>query len=280
MESQGEAGLLNINLDEQKSLLCFLRERFNLDFRDYLVDSVHRRLLKVLKDFRISKVEELIPVLNEHPEGREHFLDCFTVNVTDYFRDPEAFRSLRDNVFPAFSNKEEIHIWLAGCSTGEEVLSVEILLHEMGLLDRCRILATDISGKAIARARRGEFLSRYAAEHELAYHRAGGLYSFDHYLNNSERSFPGAKELLRRVEWRIHDLTSDKVHRKFDLIICRNVLIYFKRNLQNKVLTSLSKKLPPEGYIMQGSKESLILYSENQRFREVSPGCRIYQKQA
>ena len=280
MKTTGGTGFLRFNIDQRDHLLAFLRNWFNLDFGGYSVDSLHRRLDKVMNDFRASHVEDLIAGLKHHPNARDHFLDSFTVNVTDFFRDPKCFASLRSEVLPVIAEKEKINIWIAGCSTGEEVLSLCIILHEMGLLDRSRILATDISGKAIAKARRGAFATQYKSEHESQYKSSGGQRSLSEYLWETDWGITLAQALTRNVEWQTHDLVKDPIPGSFDLILCRYVLIYFKRHLQRNLLHSLLNSLHPEGFFMNGFQENLILYLENQTFRELFPGSSIYQKRA
>lgn len=279
MKVQRGGELLRINIEQRNSLLSFLWNWFNLDFRGYSAESLHRRLEKVLNEYRADHVNDLITDLKDRPDARDHFLDSFTVNVTDFFRDPLSFRCIKEQVFPELQSKSKLNIWLAGCSSGEEVLSLSILLHEQGLLDRCRILATDISGKSIARARRVEFATNYSYEHEEQYHKAGGEHSFREYLYPSGHGISLATALLRNTEWQAHDLITDPFPGNFDLIFCRNVLIYFKPSLQNKVLHSLGDQLLPKGFLVQGSKESITLYNENQRFRELNPGSSVYQKE-
>lgn len=280
MNFNGGGGLLSFNKDQRENLLSFLRHWFNLDFTDYSVDSLHRRMEKVMNDFRVRHVDDLISYLKIQPNGRENFLDSFTVNVTDFFRDPDCFALLRSDVLSSFTEKSEIKIWVAGCSTGEEVLSLAILLHEMNLLDRTRILATDISDKAIWRASRCSFSTRYSASHEKQYLAAGGARSFHEYLELSDHGSTLARALMRNVEWQAHDLINDRIHDEFDLILCRNVLIYFQRHLQNKVIHSMLKSLRTGGFFMNGYQENVNLYLENQRYRELIPGCSIYHKEA
>ncbi len=278
MKAQSGENLLRINIDQRKSLLAFLKNWFNLDFSDYSVDSLHRRLEKVLNDHSFDHVDELIDNLKDVPDARDKFLDSFTVNVTDFFRDPNSFKCIQKKLFPILQEQKYIRIWIAGCSTGEEVLSLSILLHEQGLLERTKILATDISGKALMKARRSQFSIRYSPKHEEQYIEAGGTSSFKEYLEVSHKGINLAHALLRDVEWRTHDLIKDPYPGNFHLIFCRNVFIYFKPGLQNKVLHSLGNHLTPDGFLVQGSKESITLYNENQRFRELVPGCSVYQK--
>ena len=174
MKAQGGNSFLSFDIDQRENLLTFLKNCFNLNFDGYSVDSLHRRLDKVMNDFRASHVDDLIMDLKGHPEGRDHFLDSFTVNVTEFFREPQCFSILKGIVLPLLEKKDQIDIWIAGCSTGEEVLSLCILLHEFGILDRTNIKATDISGKAINKARRGTFSSDYKNEYEEQYRLAGG----------------------------------------------------------------------------------------------------------
>lgn len=278
MKAQRGDDILRINIEQRNSLLNFLRSWFNLDFRDYSVESLHRRFEKVMNEYRAGHVDDLISSLKDRPDARDYFLDSFTVNVTDYFRDPNSYACIKEKVFPILALKPKFKIWVAGCSTGEEVLSLCILLHEQGLLDRSRILATDISGSAVSKARHGDFCTDYSAVHEQQYQLAGGQHSFSEYFEDSERGTNLATALMRNVEWQSHDLINDHIPGKFDLIFCRNVFIYFKPILQYKVLHSLGDHLLPNGFLVQGSQESITLYNENQRFRELNPNCSIYQK--
>ena len=277
MKAREGSRFLNSIYDPNNHLFHSIQKWFNLDFHGYSPDSLQRRLKKVVHELCGGQVDELISKLDSIPDARDRFLDSFTVNVTDFFRDPQSFKTLKEQVLPKLAQKPSFHIWIAGCSTGEEVLSLNILLHEYGILDQANILATDISGKAIQRARGGNYAVKYRAEHEEFYSQAGGLYTFGEYLKDVNHGINLASALMRNVVWQSHDLIKDDIPGKFDLILCRNVLIYFKRMKQHEMLYSFHKHLTQEGYFVNGSQESITLFNENQLFRGLSPGGSVYQ---
>lgn len=267
-----------ISLEEKDLLINFLKNEKRLDFSEYSEASVRRRIAKILTELRISDVGTYIQHLSDGNGALDEFIERFTVNVTEMFRDPFFYQTLINKVFPLWAQKDTIRIWSAGCSTGEEVLSLAIMLEEHGLLHKTSILGTDLSERVLAAARKRCYKLRHLEGYSGAYLDSGGKYSLDKYftINGEEATFDDA--LYTNISFRQHNVMGEPHTNIFDAVICRNVLIYFNSNLQDKVIGMFSRALTKEGYLMLGSKESVLFYQDRFQFQEIEQESRIYQK--
>jgi chemotaxis protein methyltransferase CheR len=223
-------------------------------------------------------MESLQEKVYKNPEYFEYFLQEVTVNVTEMFRDPSFFWALRKKVLPMLSTYPYIKIWDAGCSTGEELYSLAILLKEENLLHKTRIYATDVNQKVLVKAKEGIYPISSMREYIQNYHQAGGVQDFSEYYTARYGYAKFDQSLIENVIFYPHNLATDGSFNEFHLVICRNVLIYFNRHLQEKVLQLFINSLVNLGYLCLGKKENLALSSIESHFKEIDKGEKIYRK--
>ena len=194
------------------------------------------------------------------------------------FRDPPFYKVLREKIFPQLATYPIIKIWHAGCATGEEAFSLAILLHEEKLLERCRIYATDLNTVNLDTARKGIIPLNNMKQYTGNYHRSGGKNDFSSYYTARYDYVLINKEIRKNISFSHHNLASDTIFNEFQLILCRNVLIYFNPVLQNKVINLLYQSLTPFGYLALGMKESLLFTDLNSKFETVYNSVKIFKR--
>lgn len=269
----------DIEISDLRRITETIREQYNYDFTNYAMSSFKRRILRIMELYKFSSVDLLIKRLKEDRIFFEEFLAELTVNVTEMFRDPSFWRELRDHIIPnILLNHNTINIWHAGCSSGEEVFSMAIMLKEMGILDRSKIIATDIDKVILQKAKQGIYPLKNMELNEKNYIRYQGTSSLYKYFKDENGRAVMDKSLVDNVSFREHDLVQGIVFNKFDLILCRNVMIYFNQTLQNQVLKKLHESLFKYGYLIIGSKESLIWCEIANKFIVVNNEEKIYKK--
>ena len=268
----------NVFEEEVEGLILEIHSRYGYDFSGYSRASVYRRIKRFLTNKNLSSIGELKKKVFSDPYFFEGFLQEITVNVTEMFRDPSFFLSLRKNVLPILSTYPYIKIWDAGCSTGEELFSLAILLQEEGLLERTRIYATDINQKVLKQAKEGIFPASQLPANTSAYFAAGGKKEFSSYYVSHYGSLKFSSSLIKNVIFYPHNLATDSSFNEFHLILCRNVLIYFTSELQEKVFHLFNKSLVKLGYLGLGKKETLSMSETNKSFNFVDKENRIYRK--
>lgn len=264
---------------ELKDLLESIRYNYGYDFTEYAEASVIRRITHFMKANKIGTVQELGKILQSEESAFARFVLEFTVNVTEMFRDPSFYKSLREKVLSRLATYPVIKVWIAGCSTGEEVYSMAILLKEEGLLDRSMIYATDINQRALQAAKEGIYRMDLMKAYTSNYQKAGGKTSFSDYYTAKYDSAMIDKSLKQNVVFSIHNLAVDSSFNEFQLILCRNVLIYFNQSLQNKVINLFYNSLSPFGYLALGSKESLLFSDRQKEFSDVEKREKIYRRE-
>jgi chemotaxis protein methyltransferase CheR len=268
-----------IEIAELRKLTTFIQEKFDYNFKDYAMSSFRRRIKRMLDLYKLQTVDELIHILNTKEGFFEEFVSELTVNVTEMFRDPTFWRVLREHIIPNIMlNHNKISIWHAGCSSGEEIVSMSIVLDEMGILDKAKIVATDIDRSIIAKAKEARYPLKHMEVNRKNYLRYQGKYSLEKYYTEVGSEAVINKALLENVSYRKHDLVQGSVFSKFDLVLCRNVMIYFNQTLQNQVLHRLHESLFKYGYLVIGSKESLIWCDIAHKFIVVNNEEKIYKK--
>lgn len=269
----------DIEIAELRNLTQVVKDTYNYDFTNYAMSSFKRRIQRVLDVFKMNSVAELIKKLQEDRSFFHDFVSEITVNVTEMFRDPSFWRVARDHIIPnVLLNADTISIWHAGCSSGEEVFSMAIMLKEMGLLHKSRIIATDIDTAVLDRAKSGVYVLKNMELNEKNYIRYQGTGSLTDYYEVRDGKAYMDKSLVANVSWRQHNLVNGPVFNKFDLVLCRNVMIYFNQTLQNEVLKRLHESLFKYGYLAIGSKESLIWCEIANKFIVVNNEEKIYKK--
>src|SRR5215204_3006946 len=270
--------MLDIDIADLKRISELIHQKYNYDFRNYAMSSFKRRVLRIMELKKLN-VDSLLKKLNDSPPFINEFLDELTVNVTEMFRDPSFWRIMREEILPAIMlNHKQFKIWHAGCSSGEEVLSMSIMLKEMGVLQDVTVIATDLDVNILEKAKAGTYPVKNMELNEKNYIRFQGTRSFKDYYQEENGMAVFNKDLLMNVSFRRHDLVTGDIFNKFDLILCRNVMIYFNQTLQNEVLKKFHESLFKYGYLAIGSKESLIWCDYANRFIVVNNEEKIYKK--
>ena len=272
-----EADLFDLEL---RLLLEAVYQRYHYDFRDYALASLRRRMRHAMARFDCDNMGALQHRLLHEPETFALAMQYFTVQVSEMFRDPAYFRMLREHAIPVLRTYPSIKLWIAGCSTGEEVWSLAILLHEEGLLDRSIVYATDINPAALATAEAGAYGIDRMAQFSRNYLAAGGTASLSDYYATAYDGAVFDRQLRRNVVFADHSLATDTVFSEVHLVSCRNVLIYFNRDLQDRAVGLFREALVHRGFLGLGSKESLQFGCHHDAFDVCSREHRLYRKVA
>jgi chemotaxis protein methyltransferase CheR len=267
--------ITNLQLDDfLNAVFC----RYGYDFRNYSKASLKRRISRIVEKHSVRDFFDLRHLIINNEDFFSRFLQEVTVNVTEMFRDPTFYRLLTKTVFPQLATYPTIKIWHAGCSTGEEVYSMAILLREAGLLERALLYATDLNPAALAKARQGMFPMRNIKEYTQNYIKAGGICNFsDYYTANYDYALFDYT-LKKNMIFSMHNLVSDQSFNEFNLILCRNVLIYFDKDLQDRVLNLFTRSLCMFGYLGLGSKESIMFTGQKSFYAVVDSQEKLYKK--
>jgi len=263
---------------EIELLLEAIYRQYGFDFRSYAYASIRRRLWRRIEAEGLRTVSALQDRLLHEPAMMEQVLLDLSINVTAMFRDPTFYLAFRQKVVPLLRTYPFIRIWHAGCSPGEEVYSMAILLEEEGLYERARIYATDINEVVVHRARAGIFLFFNVTESTENYIRAGGARSFSEYYVAKYDGALFAPALQRNVVFSQHNLVTDRSFAEFNVILWRNVLIYFDRDLQTRVHGLFHESLVHLGILCLGAKETLRLSKYESSYEELSSAEKIYRK--
>ena len=263
---------------EIELLLEAIFRHYGFDFRSYAYASIRRRLWRRIEAEGLSSVTALQERVLHEPRMMEQLLLDLSINVTAMFRDPHFYHEFRRLVVPTLRTYPFIRLWHAGCSTGEEVYSMAILLEEEGLYQRARIYATDINETVVQRARAGIFPLERMQEYTENYIRAGGKRSFSEYYTAKYDGALFSPALQRNVVFSPHNLVTDRSFAEFNVILCRNVLIYFDRALQTRVHGLFYESLVHLGILALGSKETVRLSSYESSYEAVSEESKIYRK--
>lgn len=251
---------------------------YGYDFRNYALASLKRRIFHVMRAERLTTISALQDKILHDPVCMERFLLALTVHVTSMFRDPQFYLAFRTKVVPLLRTYPFIRIWHAGCSTGEEVYSMAILLHEAGLYDRCRIYATDMNAGVLQQAKSGIFSLDKMQEYTNNYLRAGGTHSFSEYYTAAYEHALFRPWLRDHITFSQHNLATDGSFNEFNVVLCRNVMIYFNKALQEHVHHLLYNSLSMFGVLGLGQAESLKFTPHEQHFAELMPGERLYRR--
>jgi len=252
--------------------------RWGYDFRDYVRVSVQRRLSALALAKGLESVLDLIPLIVRDEAFFAQLLAHMTVPVTEMFRDPAFFKAFRDEVLPLLRTYPFVKIWHAGCATGEEVYSMSVLLAQEGMAERAMIYATDLSEEALEKGRQGIYPLAKMKEYTRNYQHSGGLEPFSSYYRASYGSAIMDQSLKRNVVFASHNLAMDGVFSEMHCIVCRNVLIYFNKELQQRVLRLFHESLVRGGILVLGSKESLRFSDVAEQFTAVNAKWRIFRK--
>ena len=263
---------------EVRLLLDAIYSRFHYDFRSYSMASLKRRILVALPKLQCATVSALQEKLLHEPTTLGELLQFLTVQVSDMFRDPPFFVAFRERVVPELETYPSLKIWIAGCSSGEEVYSLAIVLAEAGLLARTLIYATDINPAALSKAEAGVYALDRVATFSANYQRAGGRGSLSEYYTAAYGGAAFARRLRSRIVFSDHSLATDHVFAEVQVVSCRNVLIYFDRPLQDRAVGLFEGALCRRGFLGLGSRETLRFSPHAGAFRDCAAEERWYQR--
>ena len=258
-----------IQYQELELLMNDVHTHYGYDFTEYSKASLHRRVQRLFAMDKFPSFAEFRYRLQNDSQYFRRFVEEITVNVTEMLRDPSFYRTLRTTILPILATYPFIRIWHAGCSTGEEVYSMAILLKEAGLLQKTLLYGTDINPLVIEKARKGIFPVSQMQKYSENYIQSGGVRDFSRYYTANYHLAKFDSSLSAKMIFSTHNLVSDFSFNEFQLILCRNVLIYFERELQAKVVTLFDYSLENFGYLALGSKESIRFSALADRYKQV-----------
>jgi len=259
-------------------LLEGLYRAYGFDFREYSRASIRRRLLELMRNEKLETISAYQDRLLHDPGSVERLLLGLSVHATAMFRDPSFYLTFRKKVVPLLKTYPTVQIWVAGCSTGEEVYSLSILLREEGLYERSRIYATDISPVVLKKAKAGIFSLVSMREYTNNYHLAGGTNDFSDYYTASYDSVIFSSSLRNHVVFSEHNLATDGSFNEFQVILCRNVMIYFNKHLQERVHNLLYNSLTMFGVFGLGNKESMKFTPRAESYEHLNGQDKLYRK--
>ncbi|CUA81894.1 Methylase of chemotaxis methyl-accepting proteins [Gulbenkiania indica] len=252
--------------------------KYNHDFRNYSPASLRRRVAYALQQFGCQTVSALQEKVLHDPDAFMRLLQILTIPVSEMFRDPTYFLALRQHVVPMLRTYPSLKVWIAGCSTGEEVYSMAILLHEEGLLERTILYATDINPQSLEKAERGIYSADSVRKFTQNYQKAGGKRAFSNYYTAAYNSAIMDKSLRQNVTFADHSLATDSVFSETHFVSCRNVLIYFDRALQDRAFGLFHESLCRRGFLGLGAKETVQFSAYAELFEPVVREDRIFRK--
>jgi len=269
---------LELESIELALLLEGVYRQYGYDFREYALASLRRRVWRRMNEEGLESVTALTDRVLHDPACMSRLLSDLSINVTAMFRDPHFYVAFAEQVVPQLHTYPFTRIWVAGCSTGEEVYSLAILLTEHGLYERTRIYATDINQIVLEHARQGVYPLDRIQEYTDNYIRAGGMQAFSQYYVAAYGGALFDQRLRENVVWAQHNLAQDGSFNEFNVILCRNVLIYFDRELQNRVHRLFYESLDRLGTLCLGNKESVRFSAYESCFEEVDAEARLYRR--
>lgn len=264
--------------EELDMLLDELFRSYGYDFTNYARASLKRRVSRLMIIDRFPSFAELLYRVRQDPAYLTRMVEELTVNVTEMFRDPQVFKTIREEVLPILATHPFIRIWHAGCATGEEVYSMAILLDEANLLHKSLLYATDLNPTAIENIRKGVFPISEMKQYSENYILSGGKHDFSKYYTAKYNWAKFDDRLKAKMIVATHNLVSDRSFNEFVLIFCRNVLIYFDKYLQDNVLTLFDDSLEKLGFLVLGSKENLRFSPIARKFKQLENRERIWRK--
>lgn len=268
----------SVSESELHLLMDAIYNTYSYDFRNYSGASQKRRILQAMTHFECPTVGTLQTMVLKDATLFMELLQYLTIPVSEMFRDPAFFLALRQQVLPVLQTYPSLKIWVAGCSTGEEVYSLAILLREEGLLEKSLIYATDINPIALDKAKRGIFPLGSIKGHTANYQQSGGQQPFSDYYSSAYDAAIFDPTLRTNVTFSDHSLATDSVFSETQLVLCRNVLIYFNKPLQNRALGLFHESLSHRGFMGLGSKESIEFSAYARHFEALDKPARIFRK--
>lgn len=279
MQATQEKEVPKIDPEELNHFMDFMSDRYGLELSWYNQLSLERRIQRVLTASRLDNLTNLSLVLQRNSSYFHRFVDLFTVKVTEMFREPYSLKALRSYAFPILERLLKPKILIVGGSKGAEMISLCILLHETGLLDRSEIVVTDLSRDALEESQKFSIGKSKLSDAEKNYFLAGGKGKLEQYYHSGSTSVRFREELFKPVKWTLFDITQSELGTHFDLILCKNVLIYFHHQHQSKPLDRLVRHLRPGGVLALGEQESMAFYNNDAFLMQtLSSDYKIYRK--
>lgn len=266
------------DFEDLRLLLDFVHERAGVDFRGYAYSSLRRRVTRAVLDFEAGSISGLHQRMRQDETLLASVLQMLTVHTTTMFRDPVFFRVFRVQVVPVLRTYPFVRLWVAGCSTGEEVYSLSVLLHEEGVADRCRIYATDVNERVLAQARDGVYPLSAMQEYSRNYQLAGGTRVFADYFTSDSEYAIFRQHLRQNVVFGTHNLATDASFNEFHVVLCRNVMIYFRRELQERVHRLIHESLVMFGYLGLGRSEAVRFTGMAGNYEALDQRERLFRK--
>ena len=263
---------------EIKLLITAIKLKYGYDFSNYSKASLNRRIRQGLKQSEFNNILELIPEIVYNKSFFNEFVENLSVNVTEMFRDPQVYKTIREKVIPYLKTFPFIKIWSAGISTGEEVYSLAILLKEEGIYYKSLIYATDFNDSVLDKAKKGIYPIRKIKQNTKNYQESGGKESLANYYHADYDSAIFDRKLRENIVFANHNLVTDNIFGEMNLILCRNVLIYFNNKLQNRVLQLFESSLCQNGFLCLGNKETIDFSDISSLFIKIDDKMKIYQK--
>lgn len=263
---------------EMRLLLDAIYEQYGYDFRGYAPASLKRRIAKFMSDEKRRTVSGLQEMVLRDPVCMARLLDTISIDVTGMFRDPRFYLAFRKKAIALLQNQPHLRVWHAGCAGGEEVYSMAILLHEEGLLERTRLYATDLNQRLIDEGKAGIYPLKAMRGYTQDYIAAGGKADFSEYYTARYENAILRADLKKNIVWAEHNLVTDSSFNEFQVILCRNVMIYFDTPLTNRVHNLIYDSLSVDGVLVLGSKESLKFTAHEKDYEALDEREKIYRK--
>ena len=265
-------------VEEVNDIADIIQKVYKIDFSEYALPSLSRRLKHTLKFFGLSDLKELKAKIINDASFQKDFVSEITVSATEMFRDPELWISLKREILPQIMRKgNPINIWIAGCSTGEEVYTLLILLKEADLLEQVKILATDLDSVSLETAEKGYYFNHTYEKNKSNYKEFEGETTLNSYFERFDLGYQMDRELLKNVVFKKSNLIDSETEGVFDIIFCRNVMIYFNQNLQSKILRKMIGRMKVDSYLILGAKESIMWLDKSNQFKQIKRLEKIYQ---
>lgn len=272
------SGEINVTEEEMNALTQSILTRYGIDFTCYEPKSLRRRIIRVLNHLNLISVHELWVHFLRDTKFIHVFMNEISVGMTSMFRDPILWKNLKQRIPNDFGNKREINVWHAGCSTGEEVYSLGILLRELNLQDKTKATATDFNQNAIEEARSGIYHKIKMIENEKNHKAVSPFQNFEQYYRKDGMHDIMDPTLIKHTTFKYHNLITDAFPKGFDIILCRNVMIYFDTIAKTKLLDRFYDALNPGGLFIIGFFDTMMLLMDNKKFALVDEEAKIFQK--
>lgn len=263
---------------EVRLLLEGIRLSYGYDFREYALGPLRRGLATAMAREGVHTVSAYQDRVLHEASCMQRFLGLVGVNVTSMFRDPDLLVCIDEEVVPLLKTYPSVRVWVAGCATGEEIYSLAILLDEAQVLDRCSIYATDLNDDMLAVARQGTYPLERIRRYEDAYRKSGGAFNLSDHYTVSGRTARFNRDLTDRITWARHSLVTDGSFNEFHLIVCANVLIYFRPSLQERAHRLMYESLVRGGFLALGNRESLLYCPDREQYERVREGVNLFRR--